>query len=315
MPRVVVTGAAGFIGSHLCEYLLGCGYEVLGIDNFLVESYSQETKRNNLSALLNMEKFTFIEFDLLTEIDPSIFKDGDYIVNEAAMPGLPLSWSNPKLYFQVNTLLPINILNALKGVNIEKFVQISTSSVYGRFAVGDEKLELNPISPYGVSKLAAEHMVKNYCENNNIRFNILRYFSVFGPRQRPDMAYSQIINKLVKNEQLLIFGDGRQSRTNTYVLDIAVGTKLAMERGRDREIYNLAGNTSVTLLDAIEFIAGELGIINPNIVKMPERAGDQRDTKGVFEKATSDFGYYPEIDFWSGLQAQIEYVLDSRSKS
>ena len=313
MPRVVVTGAAGFIGSHLCEYLLGCGYEVLGIDNFLVESYSQETKRNNLSALLNMEKFTFIEFDLLTEIDPSIFKDGDYIVNEAAMPGLPLSWSNPKLYFQVNTLLPINILNALKGVNIEKFVQISTSSVYGRFAVGDEKLELNPISPYGVSKLAAEHMVKNYCENNNIRFNILRYFSVFGPRQRPDMAYSQIINKLVKNEQLLIFGDGRQSRTNTYVLDIAVGTKLAMERGRDREIYNLAGKTSVTLLETIEFISSELGITNPNVIRMPERPGDQRDTKGVFEKATSDLGYNPQVDFWSGLREQIEYQIRSLS--
>lgn len=313
MPRVVVTGAAGFIGSHLCELFIRCGYTVLGIDNFLAESYSQETKRKNLSALLYEKEFTFIELDLLNEIDPNIFRDGDYIVNEAAMPGLPLSWSNPKLYFQVNTLLPINILNALKSVKIEKFVQISTSSVYGRFAVGDEKLDLNPVSPYGVSKLAAEHMVKNYCENNNIKFNILRYFSVFGPRQRPDMAYSQIINKLVKNEQLLIFGDGKQSRTNTNVLDIALGTKLAMERGRDREIYNLAGVTSVTLLDAIEFIADELGIKNPNIVRMPERAGDQRDTKGVFEKATSDFGYYPEVDFWAGLKNQIEYVLNSGS--
>jgi len=307
MGRVVVTGAAGFIGSHLSEHLLKCGYEVLGIDNFLAESYSQESKRKNLSALLNEKKFTFIELDLLTEIDPNIFKDGDCIVNEAAMPGLPLSWSNPNLYFQVNTLLPVNILSALGRVKLSRFIQISTSSVYGRFAVGDEKLDLNPISPYGVSKLAAEYMVKTFCENNKIPFNILRYFSVFGPRQRPDMAYSQIIHKLVKDEPLHIFGDGKQSRTNTYVSDIALGTNLAIEHARNGEVYNLAGKTSVSLLEVIDFIAGELQIKNPKIIRMPERVGDQKDTKGVFEKATTDLGYDPQMNFWDGLQKQIKY--------
>ena len=307
MSRVIVTGCAGFIGSHLCEHLLTRGYEVLGIDNFLRESYSPEIKRNNLISLLENQNFTFLELDLLDNIDPELFRDGDCVINEAAMPGLPLSWSDPNLYFRVNTFLPMNILQALSGVKISKFVQISTSSVYGRFAVGNENLELSPISPYGVSKLAAEYMIKNFCQNNNVPFNILRYFSVFGPRQRPDMAYAQIISKLSRSESLHIFGDGKQSRTNTYVTDIAIGTTLAMERGRSGEVYNLSGKTSITLLETIDFISKELGIKNPDIIRMPEREGDQRDTKGVFDKATSDFGYNPQIDFWSGLKEQIRY--------
>ena len=307
MSRVIVTGSAGFIGSHLCEHLLTRGYEVLGIDNFLSESYSSEIKRNNLISLLENENFTFLELDLLDNINPKLFRDGDYVINEAAMPGLPLSWADPSLYFRVNTFLPMNILQALSGVKISKFVQISTSSVYGRFAVGNENLELSPISPYGVSKLAAEYMIKNFCQNNNMPFNILRYFSVFGPRQRPDMAYAQIISKLSRSESLHIFGNGKQSRTNTYVTDIAIGTTLAMERGRSGEVYNLSGKTSVTLLETIDFISKELGIINPDIIRMPEREGDQRDTKGVFDKATSDFGYNPQMDFWSGLQEQIRF--------
>lgn len=309
MQRVVVTGCAGFIGSHLCELLVNSGYEVLGFDNFLSESYSAEIKQKNLGSLLGKTNFAFFELDLLGDIDPEMFRDGDYVINEAAMPGLPMSWADPNLYFRINTFLPINLLNALTRKRIAKFVQISTSSVYGRFAVGNENLELNPSSPYGVSKLAAEYMVKNYCQNNSIPFNIVRYFSVFGPRQRPDMAYSQIISKLSQNEPVQIFGDGKQSRTNTYVTDIAMGTKLVMERGRNGEIYNLAGNTSVTLMEAINFISRELDIKSPNIVRMPEREGDQRDTKGVYEKAQKEIGYEPQMDFWGGLRSQIEFHL------
>lgn len=314
MPRAIVTGCAGFIGSHVCEHLLDKGYEVVGIDNFFAGSYSSEIKKNNLKSLMGKEQFSFLELDLLDEINPNIFQEGDYVVNEAAMPGLPLSWADPNLYFRVNTFLPVNILNSLKSTRISKFIQISTSSVYGRFAVGDESLELNPSSPYGVSKLAAEHMIKNFCQNNGIDFNILRYFSVFGPRQRPDMAYSQIISKLIKDEPLQIYGNGKQSRTNTYVSDIAVGTRLAMERGRSGAIYNLAGTTSVTLLEAIDFIAQELRIKDPRIIRMPERVGDQRDTKGVFEKATFDLGYNPQMDFWVGLRKQIDHQATFRVK-
>jgi len=311
VPRVIVTGCAGFIGSHLSELLLNSGYQVLGIDNFLAQSYSADIKKSNLQSLLNAPGFTFMELDLLGKIDSKIFKDGDFIVNEAAMPGLPMSWADPNLYFQTNTLLPINILNAVSGIKISKFVQISTSSVYGRFAVGDENLDLNPSSPYGVSKLAAEHMVRNFCQNNRIPFTILRYFSVFGPRQRPDMAYAQIITKLAQDERLEIYGDGKQSRTNTFVSDIAVGTKLALENSHDGEVYNLAGNTSVTLIETIYFIANQLGVMNPRIVQMSERVGDQRDTKGIYEKASRDFGYQPQTKFWEGLKQQIEFQIQT----
>lgn len=310
--RVVVTGCAGFIGSHLSEKLLAMGYEVLGIDNFLQYSYAPEVKKDNLVGLLSTEGFDFLELDLLNEIDSGIFRDGDFIINEAAMPGLPLSWTNPNLYFQVNTFLPINLLNAISKIEVAKFIQISTSSVYGRFAVGDENLELNPTSPYGVSKLAAEHMVRNFCLIKHIPFNILRYFSVFGPRQRPDMAYFQVINKMKNQESLHIFGDGKQSRTNTFVSDIVIGTILAMKKGIDGQIYNLAGSTSVTLMETIDFIAQELGIKDPKITRMPEREGDQRDTKGIFDRATRDFGYRPEIDFWQGLRHQIKHQVSSK---
>jgi nucleoside-diphosphate-sugar epimerase len=307
MTRVVVTGCAGFIGSHLSEMLIEKEYDVLGIDNFMSKSYASEIKRSNIKALQNSGNFEFREIDLLGKLDSGIFQNGDVVINEAAMPGLPLSWIDPKLYFEANTFLPINLLNAISGVSLSKFIQISTSSVYGKFAVGDEKLALNPNSPYGVSKLSAEHMIRNYCTNNEIPFNILRYFSVFGPRQRPDMAYSQIIRKMARGEPIEIFGDGKQSRTNTFVTDIVMGTILAMETAPNGEVYNLAGSTSVTLSETIRFIAEEMKVSKPQIIQLPERIGDQRETKGVFEKASKHFGYRPEVDFWEGLKLQIEY--------
>ena len=309
MSRIIVTGCAGFIGSHLCELLLNRHHQVIGIDNFLPESYDSKIKIKNLSQFINHPNFRFYEMDLTQKIEKDFFQDGDTVINEAAIPGLPLSWSNPELYFKQNTFLPINILNSFSKLNLKKFIQISTSSVYGKFAVGDENLILNPSSPYGVSKLAAEKMIENYCNNMKIDFAILRYFSVFGPRQRPDMAYHQIIKKILLNQPIEIFGDGKQTRTNTYVKDIALGTIQALTEQTAGKIYNLAGSKSVTLLETIEFISAELQVKFPKIVHLPERDGDQRETKGVFEKASRDFAYNPATDFWVGLKSQIEYQI------
>ncbi len=303
--RVVVLGAAGFIGSHLCEQLLRKDYKVLGIDAFIDESYAGSIKRENIANCLSNPNFEFIEFNLREKISPSFFRDDDVVINEAAMPGLPLSWTKSEFYFQSNTFIPTNVLSNLNGTRIKKFIQISTSSVYGKFAVGDENLPLQPISPYGVSKLAAEYMVANLCGGLDIPFNTLRYFSVFGPRQRPDMAYSQIIRKSLMGDDIEIFGDGKQSRTNTYVSDIVAGTIQAIDNGIPGEIYNLAGNKSVNLLEVIEFINAKLG--SKSKIKFADpRQGDQRQTEGIFSKASSHLGYLPEVDFWEGLEMQIK---------
>jgi UDP-glucuronate 4-epimerase len=303
--RIVVLGAAGFIGSHLCDQLLSEDYNVLGIDAFIDESYAASIKRENIASTLLRPNFEFIEFNLRERFLPGFLRDGDVIINEAAMPGLPLSWTKSEFYFQSNTFIPTNVLSNLNGTRIKKFIQISTSSVYGKFAVGDESLPLQPISPYGVSKLAAEYMVANLCGGLEIPFNTLRYFSVFGPRQRPDMAYSQVIRKCLLGEEIEIFGDGRQSRTNTYVSDIVSGTIQTIDNGIPGEIYNLAGNQSVNLLEVIEFINSKLG--SKSKIKFSDpRQGDQRQTEGIFSKASSHLGYFPEVDFWEGLERQIK---------
>jgi UDP-glucuronate 4-epimerase len=304
--RIVVLGAAGFIGSHLCEQLLLENYEVLGIDAYIDESYPGVIKRKNIAKSLLHPNFSFMECDLRDQIAPNTFRNNDVIINEAAMPGLPLSWTNSKFYFQSNTFVPINVLSNLEGLQIKKYIQISTSSVYGKFAVGDENLPLQPISPYGVSKLSAEFMVSNLCNNLEIPYNTLRYFSVFGPRQRPDMAYSQIIRKCMAGDEIEIFGDGKQSRTNTFVSDIVSGTIQTISKGISGEIYNLAGNQSVNLLEVIDFIKKNLDS-KSKIKFLKPRQGDQRQTEGIFRKATSQLGYFPVVDFWEGLERQIKW--------
>ena len=305
----MITGSAGFIGSHLAENLLESGHEVLGIDNFLSSSYSREIKIKNIEKSMKYPNYTFLEIDLCSLEDSKVFQKDDIVINEAAMPGLPLSWVDPELYFRSNTFLPVNLLRLGETAKIKKFVQISTSSVYGKFAVGDESLPINPASPYGVSKLAAEQMVRNFCNIHDIEFNILRYFSVYGPRQRPDMAYSQIISKIIRDEQVFIYGDGKQSRTNTYVTDIVSGTIAAIDGAQNGEIYNLSGDISVSLLETVNFIASQLGKSGLRIEHLPERIGDQKETKGQFEKANKHFGYKPKVNFWDGLKEQIQYQL------
>ena len=152
-------------------------------------------------------------------------------------------------------------------------------------------------------------MVRNFCNIHDIEFNILRYFSVYGPRQRPDMAYSQIISKILRDEQVFIYGDGKQSRTNTYVTDIVSGTIAAINGAQSGEIYNLSGDVSVSLLETVNFIASQLGKSGLRIEHLTERIGDQKETKGEFEKAKKHFEYQPKVNFWDGLKEQIEYQL------
>jgi UDP-glucuronate 4-epimerase len=306
--KVLVTGAAGFIGSHVCERLLADGNEVVGLDAFTAY-YARDRKEQNLRHLLLSSRFQFIEADLRTDELAPILEGVQCVVHEAAMPGLPLSWSDIDGYATCNVVATARVLDASVKARVERFVHVSTSSVYGRIAVGDETAPLEPVSPYGITKLAGEHLAMAYMGAYGLPVVVLRYFSVFGPRQRPDMAYHIFIERLRRGEPITVFGDGTQTRSNTFIDDCVNGTVLAMAHGEPGEAYNLGGAEALSLREAIEIIAGQLGI-RPTIEFAPRRIGDQVDTAADCRKAERAFGYRPDTDLTEGLAAQVRWHLE-----
>lgn len=303
--QVVVTGAGGFIGSHLCEALLQQGHSVVGIDAF-TNNYNRATKRANLEPSTGSASFQLVEADLRTaELMPYI-PEGAAIIHAAAMPGLAPSWVDFATYMSCNLLATQRVLEAALRVGVQRFVHISTSSVYGKYAVGDERQPTQPISPYGVTKLAAEHLVQAYVDAYSLPALILRYFSVYGPRQRPDMAYHIFIDRLLHGRPLTIFGDGRQSRSNTYVGDCVRGTLQGLEAGIVGEIYNIGGGVSISVNEAIALIAQELSI-DPVLHNRAPQVGDQRETAANTSKARRAFGFTPTVAPADGLRAQIAW--------
>ncbi|MDQ3492798.1 MAG: NAD-dependent epimerase/dehydratase family protein [Chloroflexota bacterium] len=309
--RVVVTGAAGFIGSHLVEQLLAADHDVVGVDGF-IDSYPRRYKDSNLTEALPHPRFRFHELDLRTaDLDPIL--DGvDAVVNEAAMPGLPRSWTEFDSYLTNNVQAMERLLEASRRADVKRFVQASTSSVYGENAVGDEQLPLRPVSPYGVTKLAAEHLALAHMTNQGVPVVILRYFSVYGPRQRPDMAYHIFSEALLDGQPLTVFGDGYQTRSSLYVRDCVRGTMAALHRGTPGEAYNLGGAEPISLLDAIGRLGEVLGV-KPVVRHEPVRPGDQRDTRSDTSKAQTHLGYEPTVVPLEGLALQATWHAGSRS--
>jgi len=303
--RILVTGAAGFVGSHVCEALLAAGHRVVGIDAF-TDYYPRSVKEANLCRSLDSSSFAFHELDLRTaDLDPIL--DGvDAVINEAAMPGLVRSWSDIDAYVACNILAVARLVEAARRANVRRFVQISTSSVYGTNAVGDESLPTRPVSPYGVTKLAAEELVLAHFRTFGFPALILRYFSLYGPRQRPDMAYHRFVEALLDRRPVVIYGDGLQSRANTYVADAVQGTIAALDGGAVGEIYNIGGGEPITVRAAIDQLAAALGV-RPTIVFEPAIPGDQRHTHADTAKARAAFGYAPAIGPAKGLPAQAAW--------
>jgi UDP-glucuronate 4-epimerase len=309
--KIVVTGAAGFIGSTLAEALVAAGHDVIGLDAF-IDYYPRPMKEANLAGLSGSSGFHFEELDLRTAELDRWLEGADAVIHEAAMAGLMRSWTDLELYASCNIIGTNRLIEAAMRTGVRRFVLASTSSVYGRDAIGDEDNPLEPSSPYGITKLAAEKLVLAHAATSGFPGTIIRYFSIYGPRQRPDMAYHRFIEAMLDGKPITVFGDGEQTRSNTYVDDAVQGTMLALERGAVGGIYNIGGGKTVSLNEAIGLIAGHLGV-EPVIEREPARPGDQRHTSADIGRARTALGYEPSVVPDDGLARQVAWHVARRA--
>ena len=306
MAKVLVTGAAGFIGSAVVKQLNAQGTPVVAVDGLLGGLYPSDEKIVRFEQLKGLAGVETFELDL-READLGILPDDiEYVINEAAMPGLGLSWMAFELYSSCNLSALSRLIEASTNWDLKKFIQISTSSVYGKSAVGDETQELKPVSPYGVTKLAAEQLVLAHHRDSGFPAMILRYFSVYGPGQRPDMAYRKFIDKAMKGEEITLFGTGEQSRSNTFIDDCVSGTIAALAKGETGDIFNISGGQERTINEALAIIEEAVGK-QLNISRHPAARGDQMRTKGDSSKAQRTLGFTSSTTLETGLSQQIEW--------
>ena len=309
--HILVTGAAGFIGSGIVRRLNEQGRQVFGVDALLGGLYPAQEKKERFAELSSLSGVEMLALDL---------RDGDlslipgtitHVINEAAMPGLSLSWDDFELYSSCNLSALSRLLEVAKSWPVEKFVQVSTSSVYGAHAVGDESQALQPVSPYGVTKLAAEHLALAYWRDSGIPSTVLRYFSVYGPGQRPDMAYRKFITQALAGHPITLYGTGEQSRTNTYISDCVEATISALALAMPGEIYNISGSEQRTINEALAIIESLTN--HPlTIIREPATRGDQLETRGDSGKAREQLGLKDSVNLESGLENQWKWLLERR---
>jgi UDP-glucuronate 4-epimerase len=307
MSMVLITGVAGFVGSHLAEHLLTKGHEVVGLDAF-IPYYPRVLKEENLRDLLSRPDFTFYELDLRSDNLREALDGVDAVIHLAAQAGLVRSWDEFDSYMTCNIQATQRLLEAEVTAGVPRHIHGSTSSVYGRFATGDESAPIEPISPYGITKLAAENLCWAYAQKDGLDVSVLRLYSVYGPRQRPDMGYNIFIRKILNGEQIVIDGDGTDSRSNTFVLDCVDGITRALEQPEASvgEIFNIGGGEEVNVLQVLEILADLTGK-TPSIVHGPKRAGDQRRTAADITKARTLLDYDPLTTVRDGLAAQLAW--------
>jgi UDP-glucose 4-epimerase len=312
MIRSLVTGVAGFIGSHLAERLIEEGHEVVGVDCF-TDYYARSIKEENLKGLLKNPNFTFFEANLLGVNLKELLNGIDYIFHQAAQAGVRSSWGTEfEVYTSNNVLATQRLLEACKGLGIKRFIYASSSSVYG----DSEELPLReqsflkPFSPYGVTKLAGEYLCYSYLKNFGIPVIALRYFTVYGPRQRPDMAFHRFIRAILRGEDIEIYGDGEQTRDFTFISDAVFGNVLAMKSDDIGEVFNIGGGSRVSVnevLDSIQKIVGK----SANIFYREVQKGDVKHTLADTSKAIKYLGYTAKVDLKTGIAKQWKWLKGS----
>jgi len=316
MARALVTGCAGFIGSHLSERLLAGGWSVAGVDA-VTDYYPKKIKRRNLKSLLTHPRFTFYQKDLNRMDIGGLLKRADVIFHQAAQPGVRASWGRSfHVYVDCNIQATQKLLEAARGLkNIKKFVYASSSSVYGsvKQLPMRESQRCAPFSPYGVTKLAAEHLCHLYHANYGVPTVSLRYFTVYGPRQRPDMAFHRFIAAALAGNPIDIYGNGRQSRDFTFVEDIVSANISAATRGRSGGIYNLGGGSRIILRDALKILERVAGR-NIHLKYTTKASGDVDRTGADTRLARRDFGFHPQTTLEDGLAAQIRWHRSMRAE-
>lgn len=308
--KALVTGCAGFIGSHLTDRLLKMGYEVTGIDCFR-DYYARDIKENNLKDALNSERFTFIEEDLL---NLSVYPDVDYVFHSAAQAGVRASWGDSfSVYTRDNVEATQKLLEYYKDTELKRFVYASSSSVYGD-AVAlpmKETARVQPVSPYGVTKLAAEHLCHLYWVNYRVPTVSLRYFTVYGPRQRLDMGINKFVKAVLNGDEIQIYGDGAQTRDFTFISDIVNANMLASQVPLENvagEMFNIGGGNRISVTDLISLIA-EISGKPANVRHIEKQKGDVNDTWADVSKAESKLDWKAEIKIKDGLEKYVDWYL------
>ncbi|MCD1294877.1 UDP-glucose 4-epimerase [Methanocella sp. CWC-04] len=307
--RAFVTGCAGFIGSHVVDRLLSDGHKVIGIDSF-TDYYPRHIKESNIAKARKNERFLFIENDIL---NMDTFPEVDYVFHLAAQAGVRASWgASFEIYIKNNIAATQKLLEYYKDSPIKKFVYSSSSSVYGnvRLPMNEESI-LRPVSPYGVTKLAAENLCYLYWKNYGLPSISLRYFTVYGPRLRPDLAINKFVRAISRGDEITLYGDGSQTRDFTYVDDVVNANILAAKSDLTGEVFNIGGGNNISVKELISKIENALGK-DANIKRIEKQKGDVENTLADVNKAVILLKWRPRIDISRGLVNYIDWSIDNR---
>jgi len=308
--KVIVTGAAGFIGSHLAERLVGDGHQVVGIDCF-TDYYPRPFKEANLAALKGAAGFQLVEGDLVDLDWPPLLEGTEYVFHQAAQAGVRVSWgAHFDDYVRNNVLATQRLLEAAREAKtLRRLVFASSSSIYGdaeAYPTAEDTSPL-PISPYGVTKLTCEHLCRLYHHTYGVPLTILRYFVAYGPRQRPDMAFHRFIRAIHEGQEIVIYGDGEQTRDFTYVSDIVQANVLATTADATGRTFNIGGGSQISVNQAIDILESIMAK-RARVRHVARQKGDARHTFADISRARKELGYQPTVGIDQGLRREVEWL-------